>query len=103
MLTISQKEESVLNSAISIRLMESSDLDDLKQITNTSFPRFLLNIATQSRYSEGQVLVGEAQGATVGFIKLAKFHLDGKFGCIFGIAVLKQFRQKGIATDLVKA
>ena len=92
-----------MSTAFSIKQIESSDLDNLKQITNTSFPEFFRSIAAQSRYSEGQVLVSEAQGTTVGFIKLAKFHLDGKFGCIFGVAVIKQLRRKGIATGLVKA
>lgn len=93
-----------MSTAFSIRQMESSDMDSLKQVTPTSFPRFFRSIASQSQYSEGQVLVSEAQGVAVGFVKLVKFHVDGgKFGCILGVAVLTKFRRKGIATDLVKA
>jgi ribosomal protein S18 acetylase RimI-like enzyme len=84
--------------------MKSSDTDSLRQITHTSFSRFFKEIATLSQYSEVQVLVSEAQGKAVGFVKLVKFHAKGgKFGCILGVAVLPQFRRKGIATDLVKA
>ena len=93
-----------VNTAFSVRQMESSDMNSLKQITHTPFPSFFRSIATQSQYSEGQVLVSEAQGAAVGFVKLVKFHVDGgKFGCVLGVAVLPQFRRKGIATGLVKA
>jgi ribosomal protein S18 acetylase RimI-like enzyme len=84
--------------------MESSDTDSLKQITHTPFPKFFQHIATQRQYSDVQVLVSEAQGKAVGFAKLVKFHVEGdKFGCILGVAVLPQFRRKGIAIGLVKA
>jgi len=93
-----------VNTAFSIRQMESSDMNSLEQITHTSFPRFFRDIATHSQYSEGQVLVSETQGTAVGFVKLVKFHVGGgKFGCILGVAVLPQFRRKGIATGIVKA
>ena len=79
-------------------------MNSLKQITNTSFPRFFQYIATQSKYSEGQVLVSEEQGTAVGFVKLVNFHMDcDKFGCILGVAVHPDFRRKGIATGLVNA
>jgi RimJ/RimL family protein N-acetyltransferase len=96
--------DAILNNGFSVRQIESRDMNSLKQITYTSFPSFFRSIAAQSQYSEGQVLISEEQGTAVGFAKLVKFHVEGgKFGCILGIAVLPQFRRKGIATELVKA
>lgn len=85
-----------------IRQMEPRDMNSLNQVTYSSFPRFFQYIATHNQYSKGQVLVGDAQGTAVGFIKLVEFHMEGdKFGFILGLAVHRRFRRKGIATSLV--
>jgi ribosomal protein S18 acetylase RimI-like enzyme len=50
------------------------------------------------------VLISEAQGRAVGFVKLTDVHVgSSKFGRILWVAVHPQFRRKGIATALVKA
>jgi len=93
-----------MNAEFAIKQMESCETNELEQVTCTSFSRFLRYVATNSQYSAGQVLVSEAQGTAVGFVKLAGFHVDGaKFGCILGLAVHPQFRRKGVATALVNA
>ena len=67
-----------------------------------SVSRFFQYFATHTVYSKGHVLVSEADGAAIGFAKLAEFHVSGnKFGCILGVAVHPQFRRKGIGTSLV--
>jgi predicted N-acetyltransferase YhbS len=85
-----------------IRQMESRDITSLSQVTYSSFPKFFQYIATHNQYSKGQVLVGDAEGTAVGFIKLVEFDMEGdKFGFILGLAVHRCFRRKGIATSLV--
>jgi ribosomal protein S18 acetylase RimI-like enzyme len=87
-----------------IRQMELSDINSLNQVTYSSFPKFFNYIATHSQYKKGQVLIGDAQGTAVGFIKLVEFHMeDEKFGFIVGLAVHRHFRRKGIAKSLVNA
>ena len=93
-----------MNPVLSIRNMKSTDTNSLRPITHTPFPAFFRSIASENKYSEVQVLVSEQQGIAVGFAKLVKFHVDkDAYGCILGIAVLPQFRRKGIATRLVKS
>jgi len=93
-----------VTSEFAIRPMMPPDARRLKQIIDMSFPRLSRFFATNSLHEEGEVLVSETQGIAVGFAKLVEFNMDGdKFGCILGVAVLPQFRRKGIATGLVKA
>ncbi len=90
-----------MNSEFTIRQMMPSDTVSVKRIIDLSFSRFLGFFALHSLGEEGQVLVCEAQGTVVGFVKLISFQVGtAKFGCIFWIAVHPQFRRKGIASAL---
>ena len=87
-----------------IRQMTPSDLPRLKEIADLSFSFFLRFFANHSLREEGQVLLCEAQGAIVGFVKLIEFNIGtDKYGCILWIAVHPNFRRKGFATSLAHA
>ena len=93
-----------MSGEFAIRFMESNDLDTLNLFTFTSFPRFFHYVATHKQYSKPQVLVAEAQGIAVGFIKIVEFKVnEEKFGFISGVAVKHEFHRKGIGTALVEA
>ncbi len=54
--------------------------------------------------SEGKVLVSEVEGTVVGFAKLTEFNVaTEKYGCILWLAVHPNYRQKAVASALVKA
>lgn len=93
-----------MNHEFTTRQTTPSDMANLKQIIDVSFPRFFRFFATHSLNEEGEVLVSETQGTAVGFAKLVEFQVDGgKFGCILWLAVHPQFRRKGVASTLVNA
>ena len=93
-----------MNYEFTTRQTTPSDMANLKQIIDLSFPRFFRFFATHSLNEEGEVLVSETQGTAIGFAKLVEFQVDGgKFGCILWLAVHPQFRRKGIASALVNA
>ena len=93
-----------MNTEFTIRQATPSDNAKLKEIIDMSFPRFFRFFATHSLYSEGKVLVCEAQGAVVCFAKLTEFHVDdNKYGRILWLAVHPEHRRKGFAAALVKA
>jgi ribosomal protein S18 acetylase RimI-like enzyme len=81
--------------------MARSDLRQVKQVIDMSFPRFYRFFSLHSVQEEGQVLVAELQGTIVGFAKLIDFKIGVmKYGCILWIAVHPSFRRKGIAGKL---
>ena len=81
-----------------IRQMTENDLNQVKQITDLSFPIFYRFFAAHSLLEEGQVIVAEMAGRIVGFVKLINFYIGGKkYGCILWIAVHPNFRRKGFA------
>ena len=86
----------------SIRQISPSDAGRLREIVALSFSRLMGFFAIRSLFSdEGQVLVSEAQGTAVGFVKLIEFQVGpSKFGCILWIAVHPNFRRKGVASTL---
>jgi len=84
--------------------MTQDDVNQVKQVIDLSFPIFYRFFAGHSLIEEGQVLVSEAQGTVVGFVKLIGFHIWGKkYSCILWIAVHPSFRRKGIAAKLTKS
>jgi ribosomal protein S18 acetylase RimI-like enzyme len=86
-----------------LRQMAPSDINNLKQVIDRSFPRFFRFFASQSLHTEGQVFLSEIQGKAVGFVKLIDLHVGSdKFGCILWLAVHPQYRRKGIADALIK-
>ncbi len=90
-----------LDSAFIVRQMTGSDLNQLKQIIDASFPMFYRFFANRSLHEEGQVIVGESAGRIVGFAKLIDFYVGGKkYGCILWIAVHPSFRRKSIAATI---
>ncbi len=88
-----------------IRQAKQSDRQRLKEVIDRSFPRFFRYFASHSVNSKnGTVIVNEVEGAIAGFAKLTQFTIAGdSFGCILWLATHPDFRQKGIATQLVKA
>ena len=85
-----------------IRAMKPNDTDQVKEIIDLSFSRFMGLFAFISvRDEEGETIVAEAQGTVVGFTKLIDFKIAGiKYGCILWIAVHPEFRRKGFANAL---
>jgi ribosomal protein S18 acetylase RimI-like enzyme len=78
------------------------DKEQLKEIIDASFPKFFRFFANHS-VNSGTVLVSEAKGTVVGFVKLTEFSVgNGRFGCILWLAVQPCFRKKGVAAELVK-
>jgi ribosomal protein S18 acetylase RimI-like enzyme len=87
-----------------VREMKPQDAQSVKQVIDLSFPRFYRFFGSLSLSDEGQVLIGEMQGAVAGFAKLIWFQVgEGKYGCILWVAVHPSFRKKGIARALVNA
>jgi len=87
-----------------IRSSAPSDEDRLKEIIDSSFPRFFRFFANHSLDSEGIVLVCEAERVVVAFAKLTEFRVgNGSFGCVLWLAVHPDFRRQNVATGLVKA
>jgi len=90
-----------LNADLIVRQMAQSDLTQVKQVIDMSFPRFYRYFSFHSVQEEGQVLVAELQGTIVGFAKLIDFKIGvKKYGCVFWIAVHPSFRRKGVAASL---
>ena len=93
-----------MNADLIVRQMAQSDLTQVKQVIDMSFPRFYRYFSFHSIQEEGQVLVAELQGTIVGFAKLIDFKIGvKKYGCIFWIAVHPSFRRKGIAAKLTNS
>jgi ribosomal protein S18 acetylase RimI-like enzyme len=93
-----------VNTSFIIRPMSRNDFSELTEVIDTSFLWLVRSLALHSVREGQQVLISEAQGTAVGFIKLTNFQVgSGKFGRIQWIAVHPQFRRKGIATALVNA
>ncbi|MFB3889599.1 MAG: GNAT family N-acetyltransferase [Candidatus Bathyarchaeia archaeon] len=90
---------------LAIRQAEPLDRAALKDIIDSSFPRFFRFFAAHSVDSkEGKVLVGEEDDAVLGFAKLTDVHVaDRKYGCILWLAVHPNHRREGIASALVNA
>ena len=88
-----------------IRHATTKDRTKLKEIIDSSFPRFFRFFADYSVGSEdGKVLVSENQGIVAGFAKLIEFNVGArKYGCILWIAVRPSFRRRGIALSLTVA
>jgi ribosomal protein S18 acetylase RimI-like enzyme len=91
--------------ASSIRNATPKDHATLKEIIDLSFPRFFRFFASRSvSETEEPTLVGEAEGAVVGFVKLIEFYIgSNKYGCILWIAVHPSYRRRGIALALTDA
>jgi ribosomal protein S18 acetylase RimI-like enzyme len=90
-----------LNADLIVRLMEQSDLRQVKQVIDMSFPMFYRYFSFHSVQEEGKVLVAELQGTIVGFAKIIDFIIGvKKYGCILWIAVHPSFRRNGIAVKL---
>lgn len=88
-----------------IRPMLPSDERKLREIVALSFSRFMGFFAVHSLLSEeGQVLVADIDGTSVGFAKQIEFQIcGGKYGCLLWIAVHPNFRQRGFALALTNA
>ena len=93
-----------MNTSFRVRPMSPNDFGELAGVIDKSFSWFARSLALHSVREERRVLIGEAQGTAVGFVKLTNVQVgSGKFGRIQWIAVHPQFRRKGIATALVNA
>ncbi len=89
---------------MSIREATASDLPQLKEIIDASFPRFFRYFSLHSLTSEGKTLSYEAGGEILGFAKLIDFNVgERKYGCILWLAVHPTYRQRGVASQLVNA
>jgi len=88
-----------------IRQAKQSDRQRLKEIIDSSFPKFFRFFASHSVNSKtGTVLISEKQGTIAGFAKLTEFTIAGdKFGCILWLATHPDFRKKDVAAQLVQA
>ena len=94
----------VVNTSFRVRPMSPNDFGELEGIIDTSFSWFVRSLALHSVREQRRVLISEAQGTVVGFVKLTNVQVgSGKFGRIQWIAVHPQFRRQGIATALVNA
>jgi len=90
-----------LNADLIVRQMAQSELTQVKQVIDISFPRFYRYFSFHSVQEEGQVLVAEFQGTIVGFAKIIDFIIGvKKYGCILWIAVNPSFRRKSIGVKL---
>lgn len=84
-----------------VRDMVPSDAVKLQQIIDRSFSKLMGFFAKHSLQKEGQVLVADADGAVIGFVKLIEFQVGAaKYGCLLWIAVHPDFRRKGFAGAL---
>ncbi|MCW4024120.1 MAG: GNAT family N-acetyltransferase [Candidatus Bathyarchaeota archaeon] len=94
-----------MNNSLLIRQAQPQDDSALKTIVDASFPRFFRFFALHSLQSkDGNTLLGEAKGSTVGFAKLIWFTIkDEQYGCILWLAVHPTQHRKGYATTLVNA
>jgi N-acetylglutamate synthase-like GNAT family acetyltransferase len=94
-----------MNPGPTIKQASKKDIAAIKEIVDSSFPRFFRFFANRSVNSEeGKTLVTEAQGQIVGFAKLIGFNIgNGKYGCVLWLAVHPEHRRQGIAATLVKA
>ena len=93
-----------MNTSFRIRPMARTDFSELAVVIDTSFLWLVRSVALHSVREGQQVLVSEAEGTAVGFVKLTNVLVgSSKFGRVLWVAVHPQFRRKGIATTLVKA
>jgi ribosomal protein S18 acetylase RimI-like enzyme len=94
-----------VSTELTIRQAAPRDRERLKEIVDLSFPRFFRYFANHSVADLSEpVLVGEIDGAVVGFAKLIEFNVGiGKYGCILWIAVHPAYRRRGIALSLTEA
>ena len=93
-----------MNTSFIIRPMSRNDFSDLTEVIDTSFLWLARSLALYSVREGQQVLISEAQGTAVGFVKLTNVQVgSGKFGRVLWVAVHPKFRRRGIATALVKA
>jgi hypothetical protein len=84
-----------LNSDLIVRLMTQSDLRQVKQVIDVSFPRFYRYFSFHSVQEEGQVLVAELQGTIVGFVKIIDFIIASKSMVVsFGLLFTQVFGEK---------
>ncbi len=88
-------------SAFLIHEATAADLPRIREIIALSFPYFgVFADHSVSNLSE-PVLVSEADGVVMGFVKLTEFKVgDVKCGCILWIAVHPLYRRKGVALGL---
>ena len=94
-----------MSNELLIRPATTEDRTKIKEIIDSSFPRFFRFFANSSVGSgDGKVLVSENQGIIAGFAKLIEFNIGAsKYGCILWIAVRPSFRLRGIALSLTLA
>ena len=93
-----------MNTSVIIRPMSRNDFSELTEVIDTSFLWLVRSLALHSVREGQQVLISEAQGTAVGFVKLANVQVgSSKFGRVLWVAVHPKFRRRGIATALVKA
>jgi ribosomal protein S18 acetylase RimI-like enzyme len=88
--------------AVAIRQATKDDLSRLKEIINTSFPRFFKNFASHSVSDLSEpTFVYEEEATVVGFAKQIQFKIKQvNYGCLFWIAVEPEHRHQGIALAL---
>jgi ribosomal-protein-alanine N-acetyltransferase len=96
------KEENSIN--FIIRRAEQYEKEAIKNICRASFDPLYGYFAIRSLNLPNQVLVADIKGRIVGFAKLRLIRINKDLiGNILWIAVLPEFRQKGIATALIEA
>jgi ribosomal protein S18 acetylase RimI-like enzyme len=96
------KEENSIN--FIIRRAEQYEKEAIKNICRVSFDPLYGYFAIRSLNLPNQVLVADIKGRIVGFAKLRLIRINKDLiGNILWIAVLPEFRQKGIATALIEA
>ena len=70
-----------MNTSFIIRPMSRNDFSGLTEVIDTSFLWLVRSLALHSVREGQQVLISEAQGTAVGFVKLTNVQVgSGKFG-----------------------
>ena len=84
-----------MNTSFIIRPMSRNDFSGLTEVIDTSFLWLVRSLALHSVREGQQVLISEAQGTAVGFVKLTNFQVGSdKFGAYNGSRFTRNFAEK---------
>ena len=85
-----------------IRPKNETDQISIQEIVNMSFSYYLQRFAHRGLNSDGEILVGQINQKTVGYVKLRIFNINNEtYGAILWLAVHPEYRKNGIASRLL--